>query len=403
MKTTATKQLQTETLQPKANKQAGAQQILQRYTQQTAQLQAAEEEEPLQGKFETTQLASEEEELLQGKFESIQRMELDEEEPLQGKFEKTQLATEEEEPLQRQPNNTGLPDNLKSGIENLSGYSMDDVKVHYNSDKPAQLQAHAYAQGTDIHVAPGQEKHVPHEAWHVVQQKEGRVQPTKQLKGTTNINDDAGLEKEADVMGAKAMFVRKSISEVEKLNRSSTVQAKLVQLYTYGPSKTRTVVVKGTGFNNTKQFEECNYNSVEFNKGEILPSTGTATGEASWKGLLVNVKGGNNATQLHVVNKRWGGKGGANEKNIVPGSPAENSHHLHEAEKKFDDCFKGNVAVDNCKYECWADPKYNSNVDVSAGNLTFGDPTIKVSITNSGVKTDYSVTPGPDGIMFKQF
>ncbi|WP_378179137.1 DUF4157 domain-containing protein [Aquimarina sp. SS2-1] len=98
-------------------------------------------------------------------------------------------------------NNTGLPDNLKSGIENLSGYSMDDVKVHYNSSKPAQLQAHAYAQGTDIHLAPGQEKHLPHEAWHVVQQKQGRVQPTMQFKGKVAINDDAGLEKEADVMG----------------------------------------------------------------------------------------------------------------------------------------------------------------------------------------------------------
>ncbi|MDO8991413.1 MAG: hypothetical protein Q7U83_00020 [Daejeonella sp.] len=31
----------------------------------------------------------------------------------------------------KQENNTGLPDNLKSGIENLSGYSMDEVKVHY--------------------------------------------------------------------------------------------------------------------------------------------------------------------------------------------------------------------------------------------------------------------------------
>jgi len=50
--------------------------------------------------------------------------------------------------------------------------------VHYNSDKPAQLQAHAYAQGTDIHLASGQEKHLPHEAWHVVQQKQGRVKPT---------------------------------------------------------------------------------------------------------------------------------------------------------------------------------------------------------------------------------
>jgi hypothetical protein len=104
-------------------------------------------------------------------------------------------------------NNTGLPDNLKTGVEALSGFSMDDVKVHYNSDKPAGLQALAYAQGTDIHIAPGQEKHLPHEAWHVVQQKQGRVQPTLQLKQSVSINDDAGLEKEADVMGNKASTV----------------------------------------------------------------------------------------------------------------------------------------------------------------------------------------------------
>lgn len=117
----------------------------------------------------------------------------------------------QEEPAQLEENNTGLPDNLKSGVENLSGHSLDDVKVHYNSPQPAALQAHAYAQGTDIHVAPGQEKHLPHEAWHVVQQKQGRVQPTRQLKGTTNINDDAGLEKEADVMGAKSLLQNKKV------------------------------------------------------------------------------------------------------------------------------------------------------------------------------------------------
>src|SRR6478609_8236969 len=93
--------------------------------------------------------------------------------------------------IQKKENNTGLPDNLKSGIENLSGYSMDDVKVYPNSDKPAQLQAHAYAQGTDIHLGPGQEKHLPHEAWHVVQQKQGRVKPTMQMKEEkVNVNDD---------------------------------------------------------------------------------------------------------------------------------------------------------------------------------------------------------------------
>lgn len=108
-------------------------------------------------------------------------------------------------PIQKKENNTGLPDNLKSGMENLSGISMDDVTVHYNSAQPKQLQAHAYAQGTDIHVGPGQEKHLPHEAWHVVQQKQGRVRPTMQLKSKVNINDDKSLETEADLMGAKAL------------------------------------------------------------------------------------------------------------------------------------------------------------------------------------------------------
>ncbi|MDJ0509134.1 MAG: DUF4157 domain-containing protein [Crocosphaera sp.] len=101
------------------------------------------------------------------------------------------------------PNLTGLPDRLKAGVEHLSGYSMDHVRVHYNSPKPLQLQALAYTQGTDIHVAPGQEKHLSHETWHVVQQMQGRVKPTMQMKGV-QINDDQGLEKEADVMGAKA-------------------------------------------------------------------------------------------------------------------------------------------------------------------------------------------------------
>jgi hypothetical protein len=103
------------------------------------------------------------------------------------------------------PNGTGLPDGLKAGIENLSGMNLDHVRVHYNSARPAQLQAHAYAQGSEIHVAPGQEKHLPHEAWHVVQQAQGRVRPTVQMKGDVPVNDDAGLEREADIMGEKAL------------------------------------------------------------------------------------------------------------------------------------------------------------------------------------------------------
>jgi hypothetical protein len=167
------------------------------------------EEEELQMKADPVQRKGVEEEELQMKAAPIQRKGIEEEEAVQSKFAL---------PIQKKANNTGLPDNLKSGIENLSGFAMDDVKVHYNSAKPAQLQAHAYAQGTDIHLGSGQEKHLPHEAWHVVQQKQGRVQPTMQMKGNINVNDDAGLENEADVMGGKAHQFIHNQSETTKNN-----------------------------------------------------------------------------------------------------------------------------------------------------------------------------------------
>lgn len=116
--------------------------------------------------------------------------------------------------LAQKSNNTGLPDNLKSGIEHLSGMSMDHVRVHYNSSQPVQLNALAYAQGSNIHVAPGQEKHLPHEAWHVVQQARGRVKPTTQMKQGVQINDEAGLEREADVMGGRALQLKPKENEI---------------------------------------------------------------------------------------------------------------------------------------------------------------------------------------------
>jgi hypothetical protein len=129
----------------------------------------------------------------------------EEEEPIQGQFASAELQPQ----VQQAPraNITGLPDILKAGVESLSGMSLDHVKVHYNSAQPAQLNALACAQGSDIHVAPGEEKHLPHEAWHIVQQAQGRVQPTMQMKDGVPVNDDAGLEREADVMGARALGV----------------------------------------------------------------------------------------------------------------------------------------------------------------------------------------------------
>lgn len=100
-------------------------------------------------------------------------------------------------------NRTGLPDALKAGVERLSGISLSDVKVHYASSRPAQIQARAFAQGSEIHLAPGESKHLPHEAWHVVQQKQGRVAPGLRWRGEP-VNADPGLEREAETMGAKA-------------------------------------------------------------------------------------------------------------------------------------------------------------------------------------------------------
>lgn len=140
-------------------------------------------------------ISDDEGDTLQGKFEPpMQRVEEDEDETSQMKADTT---------MQQKPNDTGLPDNLKTGVEELSGFSMDDVKVHYNSSQPATVQALAYTQGIDIHVAPGQERYLPHEAWHVAQQMSGRVEPTTEVGGMP-VNDNVGLEHEADVMGARA-------------------------------------------------------------------------------------------------------------------------------------------------------------------------------------------------------
>lgn len=130
---------------PQASRQAPLRVILQHYKNNTAQLETLDKED----------------ELLQGESDNpLQYMDLEKKES-QFFLAKTaqQAELEKDEPLQVDvENKTGLPDDLKAGIENLSGYSMGDVRVHYNSDKPIQLQALAYARGTDIHIAPGQEK-----------------------------------------------------------------------------------------------------------------------------------------------------------------------------------------------------------------------------------------------------
>lgn len=194
------------------------------------------------------------------------------------------------QPVQRMrfENRTGLPDGLKGNVERLSGTSLNNVRVHYNSSKPAAVQAHAFTQGSDIHVAPGQEKYLAHETWHAAQQAQGRVQPTTQFKGV-GINSDPMLEKEADVMGAKAMSAvqRVAIAEDEpkaahlKVQGTSghTVQRALVT--DADILKEKTNQFDWTSFRG-KRTVHSNGRAVERGRGATLTTGQTQSTDVKW-------------------------------------------------------------------------------------------------------------------------
>ncbi|HAS42008.1 MAG TPA: hypothetical protein DCS93_16125 [Microscillaceae bacterium] len=94
---------------------------------------------------------------------------------------------------------------VKQRVGALMNTDISDAKVHYNSDKPAQLMAEGTAQGNEVHLAPGKSKHLGHELTHVAQQKLGDVKPTMQANNGVGINNDPKLEKQADDIGAIAM------------------------------------------------------------------------------------------------------------------------------------------------------------------------------------------------------
>jgi len=126
-------------------------------------------------------------------------------------------------------NRTGIPDSLKVQFENTSGFSFDDVKVHYNSSKPAQLQALAYTQGNQVYIAPRQEKHLGHELRHVVQQKAGIVKPTTFLNGVA-INDNVNLEKEADIHKFAQIKTKNQTAKISVAQRKVRILSTLKDL-----------------------------------------------------------------------------------------------------------------------------------------------------------------------------
>src|SRR4051794_6153305 len=103
-----------------------------------------------------------------------------------------------------------LPDPVRGKMERAFNTDFSSVRVR-ESAEASNLGASAFARGAELFFAPGQydptsqrgQSLIGHELAHVVQQSEGRVAPTIQAKGLA-INDDAGLEAEADDLGARA-------------------------------------------------------------------------------------------------------------------------------------------------------------------------------------------------------
>jgi hypothetical protein len=111
---------------------------------------------------------------------------------------------------ERSGSGQGLPDPVRGKMERAFSADFSGVSVRESSEASA-LGAQAFTRGSEVVFAPGHyhpdsergQSLIGHELAHVVQQSEGRVAPTIQGKGIA-LNDDAGLEAEADDLGARA-------------------------------------------------------------------------------------------------------------------------------------------------------------------------------------------------------
>lgn len=139
-----------------------------------------------------------------------------------------------EQPKQQGINQTGIPTQRKLELERRSGLSFDDLRVYYNSEKPAKINALAYAEGTRVYMGPGQEGHLEHELQHVVQQKQGIVRQTTRINGLP-VNDEPALETAAErgmIFPLKCMGRVENDPVVQRLpNVVDVAKQRLIDIY----------------------------------------------------------------------------------------------------------------------------------------------------------------------------
>ncbi len=117
---------------------------------------------------------------------------------------------------------TPLPPAIRAQMEGAFRTDFSEVRLHQGQAAPA-LGARALTQGRDIHLGPGEfdpgsrssRELLGHELAHVVQQREGRVAAPAQAKGVA-VNEDPGLEAEADVAGQRAADGRAVVEQGDR-------------------------------------------------------------------------------------------------------------------------------------------------------------------------------------------
>ncbi len=135
--------------------------------------------------------------------------------PREGAIQRREAAGESAPKAPQAPSGgagSALPAGLRVQMEQSFGADFGGVRVHQGGEAGA-LGAHAYAQGENLHFAPGQynpgsssgKALIGHELAHVVQQRRGKVAVPQGKAGPyAQVNADRGLEAEADRAGAAA-------------------------------------------------------------------------------------------------------------------------------------------------------------------------------------------------------
>ncbi len=188
---------------------------------------------PAQGNFDATkqhETVPKEDDAIQSKLDNTIQREASSEEETPKKDDNSNITaqTQSDSP-------TSLSDEVQTKMENSLGTDFSDVNIHTNSIQAKNIGALAYTQGNDIHFAENQynpntqsgQTLLGHELTHVVQQRQGRVQPTVQMQGAM-INDDPNLEAEADQMGEEA--AHQKIKDTKEDNSSKNTAEAIAPL-----------------------------------------------------------------------------------------------------------------------------------------------------------------------------